>query len=149
MEFEYLQGKAFLSAAKCRPNQPLIQWGLGAVFLWVNWPEHEADHSPPYNAELNNEWSYASTFPICLHGLYGDTFARDFVVVLNTPFCNAYNTRSVRKDPEQFKHIFFSYFWAIGLCTLLSTLLQFLYIVSNFFFSVLEAFLECLFWNTA
>jgi hypothetical protein len=52
------------------------QWGLG-IFLWV--PEalslgvkqsgHEADHSPPYSAEVKNAWNYTSTPPICLHGV--------------------------------------------------------------------------------
>jgi hypothetical protein len=33
-------------------TQPLIQWGSGA---------RETDHSPPWSAEVKNEWSYAST----------------------------------------------------------------------------------------
>jgi hypothetical protein len=29
----------------------------------------EADHSPPFSAEVKNAWSYTSTPPIRLHGV--------------------------------------------------------------------------------
>ena len=32
-------------------------------------PGHEFNHSPPFSAEVKNEWSYTSTPPKCLHGL--------------------------------------------------------------------------------
>jgi hypothetical protein len=38
-----------------RPTQPPIQWVPKALFLGVKRPEREADHSPPYNAEVKNE----------------------------------------------------------------------------------------------
>jgi hypothetical protein len=34
------------------PTQPLIQWVPGALSLGVKQPGCEADHSPPYNAEV-------------------------------------------------------------------------------------------------
>jgi len=34
------------------PTQPPIQWVPGALTLGVNWPEREADLSPPSNAEV-------------------------------------------------------------------------------------------------
>jgi len=34
------------------PTQPPIQWVLGALFLGVNHPGSEADHSPPSSAEV-------------------------------------------------------------------------------------------------
>jgi hypothetical protein len=43
------------------PPKPHVQWVPGA-----NWLGHEADHSPPYSAEVKNAWSYTS---IRLHGV--------------------------------------------------------------------------------
>jgi len=40
--------------------------GTGGAFLEVKRPEREADHSPPSSVEVQNEWSYNSTPPICL-----------------------------------------------------------------------------------
>jgi hypothetical protein len=37
------------------PSQPPIQWVSGTVSLGINRQEHEADHSPPSNAEVK-EW---------------------------------------------------------------------------------------------
>jgi len=37
------------------PTQPCIQWVPGAVSLGVKWPVHEADHSPPSSAQVE-EW---------------------------------------------------------------------------------------------
>jgi hypothetical protein len=34
------------------PPQPPIQWVPGALSLGVKWPGREADHSPPYSAEV-------------------------------------------------------------------------------------------------
>jgi len=48
--------------------QPPIQWVRGAVSLGVKRRGCEADHSPPYSAEVYNEWRYASTPPIRLPG---------------------------------------------------------------------------------
>jgi hypothetical protein len=35
----------------------------------IKWLEHGVDHSNPSSTEVMNEWSYASTPPICLHGM--------------------------------------------------------------------------------
>jgi hypothetical protein len=34
------------------PTQPPIQWVLGAISLGVKRPRREADHSPPFSAEV-------------------------------------------------------------------------------------------------
>ena len=36
-------------------------------------PAREADHSPPSNAEVMNEWSYTSTPPVCIQDLHRPT----------------------------------------------------------------------------
>jgi hypothetical protein len=51
------------------PTPLPIQWVLRALSLWVKQPARETDHSPPSCAEVKNAWSYASTTPICLHGV--------------------------------------------------------------------------------
>jgi hypothetical protein len=33
----------------------------GVLSSGVKWPGHEADHSPPFSAEVKNVWSYAFT----------------------------------------------------------------------------------------
>jgi len=43
-------------------------------FPRVKPPERAADHSPPSTVEVKNDWSYTSTPPIRLHGVYKDTF---------------------------------------------------------------------------
>jgi hypothetical protein len=43
------------SRTALRPTQPPIQWVPGALSLRVQKPGHEADHSPPSSAEVN-EW---------------------------------------------------------------------------------------------
>jgi hypothetical protein len=64
--FESRQGLGiflFTTASRpvLRPTQPPIQWVPGAISLGVKRPGHEADHSHPSNAEVNNAWSYTST----------------------------------------------------------------------------------------
>jgi hypothetical protein len=51
------------------PTQPPIQWVPGVLSLGVKRSGHEADHSPPSNAEVKNAWSYTSTPPIRLNGV--------------------------------------------------------------------------------
>jgi hypothetical protein len=46
------------------PTQPPIQWVPGALSLGVKRQGREADHSPPFSAEVNNARSYISTPPI-------------------------------------------------------------------------------------
>jgi len=43
--------------------------GTGALTPRVQWLEPEADHSPPFNAEDENAWSYTSTPPVHLNGM--------------------------------------------------------------------------------
>jgi len=50
-------------------TQPPIQRLPGALSLGVKRPGREADHSPPFSAEVNNTWSYIPTPPIRLHGV--------------------------------------------------------------------------------
>jgi hypothetical protein len=37
-------------------------------------PGRDADHSPPYSAEVKNEWELYLLSPKCLHGMYCDSF---------------------------------------------------------------------------
>jgi hypothetical protein len=46
-------------------------WGF---FLGVKHLGREAEHSPPFSDEVNNKWSKNSTFPVCVHCVYRDTF---------------------------------------------------------------------------
>jgi hypothetical protein len=51
------------------PTQPPIQWVSGALSLGEKWPGREADHSPPFRAEVKNvfmvwctvKWSTGTT----------------------------------------------------------------------------------------
>jgi hypothetical protein len=36
-------------------TQPPIQWVPGAISLGIKRPGHEADHSPPFSAEVRND----------------------------------------------------------------------------------------------
>jgi len=36
----------------------------------VRWLRHETNHSPPFVTEVKNEWSYTSTVPENLYGVY-------------------------------------------------------------------------------
>jgi hypothetical protein len=35
----------------------------------VKWPGHEVKYSLPFSAKVENEWSFTSAPPICLHGI--------------------------------------------------------------------------------
>jgi hypothetical protein len=50
-------------------TQPPIHQVPGALSLWKKRPGHEADHSPPYTAEVKNAWIYTSITPIHIHGV--------------------------------------------------------------------------------
>jgi hypothetical protein len=41
-----------VSRTALKPTQPPIQWVTGALSLGVKRPRHEADHSPPFSAEV-------------------------------------------------------------------------------------------------
>jgi len=43
---------AFMFRLALDPTQPVIQWFLGIVSSGVEWPKHDADHSPPFRAEV-------------------------------------------------------------------------------------------------
>jgi hypothetical protein len=65
--------KRFLSLPRCphrlwSPSIFLFDEYL-SPFLGAKWPGHEANHSPPYFAEVRNEWRYTATFPLRLHSL--------------------------------------------------------------------------------
>jgi hypothetical protein len=45
----------------------------------------ELCHSPPFSAEVMNEWSYACTPPVCLHGVGRGSFNfTHWLLVINT-----------------------------------------------------------------
>jgi hypothetical protein len=46
-----------------RGTVPQVEWVPGALSLGGKRPEHEADHSCQYNAEVKNAWNYTSTPP--------------------------------------------------------------------------------------
>jgi hypothetical protein len=56
----------------CRPNlgptQSLIQWVLGALSPGLKQSAHEAEHSPPTNADVNNLglYIYSAFLTYCL-----------------------------------------------------------------------------------
>jgi hypothetical protein len=57
------------------PTQPPIQWVQGVLPLGgrggsLKHLQSEADHSPPSNADMENDWSCTSTCPVCLHCMY-------------------------------------------------------------------------------
>jgi hypothetical protein len=37
-------------------------------------PGHEAEHIPPSSTEVKSEGNYTSTCPVCLCGMYRDSF---------------------------------------------------------------------------
>ena len=43
-------------------------------FPGVKRPGIESEHSPPSSVEVTNEWSYASTPPVCIHGGHRENF---------------------------------------------------------------------------
>jgi len=61
----------------CTPERSDRLWGQPSIlfsgyrcfFPEVNRPMREGDHLPPSGAEVENDWSYASTPFICLHGV--------------------------------------------------------------------------------
>ena len=70
-------GREIFSAAEpwrpaTAPTQPLIEYRRS--FPTVRRPGFEAEHSPPYSAEIKNEWSSVSTYSVGLHGSDRDTF---------------------------------------------------------------------------
>jgi hypothetical protein len=66
-----------------RPTQLPTQWLLGALFLVVQQPQHEAEHFPSSSTKVNNEWSYIYTSLVSLQGACREnfTFTLDIYVV--------------------------------------------------------------------
>ena len=62
------------------PTQPPFQW-VTETLVEVKRLWSESGHSSPSSAEVQNEWSYTSTLPAYLLGVYGDNFT--FLSVLN------------------------------------------------------------------
>ena len=64
------------------PKRPDRLWGPPSFvfneyrrsFQEVNRPGREANHSPPSNTEVKNEWSCISTPPVYLNGVGRDNF---------------------------------------------------------------------------
>jgi hypothetical protein len=48
---------------------PPVQW-VREPFLGIKWPGREVDRLPPSCIEVKNEWSFACTLPMYLHGVH-------------------------------------------------------------------------------
>jgi len=56
---DFCQEKQILLFFKMqRPYLGPTQWVTGTLSLVIKQLEHEANHFPPINAEIKNEWSY-------------------------------------------------------------------------------------------
>jgi hypothetical protein len=57
---------------------------LGAEFLYweIKRLESEVDHSPPFSAEVKNEWSYNSAPRTCLHDVDRDDYKPEYVTAV-------------------------------------------------------------------
>jgi hypothetical protein len=74
LRFDSRQGLGiflFITASRTAlgPTQPSIQWAPEVLSLRVQRPVRETDHSPPFNAEVKNAWSYTSIPALRLHGV--------------------------------------------------------------------------------
>ena len=47
--------------------------------VWLKKPGHEFNHSPPFSAEVKNEWSYTSSPSTRLHGLKQGNLYLDYL----------------------------------------------------------------------
>ena len=47
--------------------------------------EREDCHSPPFKAEIKNEWSFNSSLPFCPLGVYTDNITSIFTLFYTTP----------------------------------------------------------------
>jgi hypothetical protein len=66
------------------PHSLLFSGHNGSV-LEIKRSCFELGHSPPFSAEVINEWSYACTPPICLHGVDRGSFNfTHWLLVINT-----------------------------------------------------------------
>ena len=66
------------------PHSLLFSGRNGSV-LEIKWSWFELCHSPPFSAEVMNEWSYTCTPPVCLHGVDKGSFNfTHWLLVINT-----------------------------------------------------------------
>jgi len=56
----------------CGAHPVSCSLGTGVLFMGINQPWHEADHSPPSNSGVKNEWSHTSTSLVCIYGVHRD-----------------------------------------------------------------------------
>jgi hypothetical protein len=58
--------------------------GTRSFFPGAKWPGNEADQSPPSSAKIKNVWSYTTTPPMCVHGIFRDNFS--FLLIISSLF---------------------------------------------------------------
>jgi len=79
--FESRQGRGFLVSKMFSPTlratQLFIEWVPG-FFTGVKRPWREVNQSPPSGSAVQNEWSYTSVSPVCLHGVGRENFTFTF-----------------------------------------------------------------------
>jgi hypothetical protein len=51
---------AKIQLEQTEPTQPPIQWVPESLIPGVKWLGREADHSPPFRAQVKNAWRYTS-----------------------------------------------------------------------------------------
>jgi hypothetical protein len=51
-----------------------LEWVMGYLSFGLKEPSHEADSTPPSSPRIENEWSYISVPPLCLHRVHKDNF---------------------------------------------------------------------------
>ena len=61
----FLFSKNIQTRPRARPAYHSM--GTRVPSLGVKWPGYYVMHSPPFNAEVKNEWCYTATPPVCLH----------------------------------------------------------------------------------
>jgi hypothetical protein len=57
----------------CDPAR-LLFYGYRNYFPGLKRPGRDSGHSPPFSAEVKNEWSCTSTLPVCPHVVGRDNF---------------------------------------------------------------------------
>jgi hypothetical protein len=79
LEFQSWQGKDIFHLYKSSRlalvhTQPPFKYIKGTLSLGVKQRRHEADHSPPSNAEVKIDRSFNTTPPRCLNYIHKDNF---------------------------------------------------------------------------
>ena len=99
-------GSQHMQEVVCTPKLYRPAKGLLFNCYWVSFPEikkleHEADHSNPSSAQVQNEWSYTSTPPVCIHGVErSSTSILLLVLMVDIRLCTVY------QFSVKFSHIF-------------------------------------------